>query len=53
MTTWIRVTESNSTGRPWFGSYPDKRAALSAARDALGGCVRHEGRVEVLARAVQ
>lgn len=43
----IRVTESNATGRPWFGSYPSKAAALRAAKGALGGCHKGEGRVEV------
>jgi hypothetical protein len=43
----IRVTEGNSTGRPWFGSYPSKAAAFRAAKEALGGCRKGEGRVEV------
>ena len=43
----IRVTEGNATARPWFGSYPSKAAALRAAKEALAGCRKGEGRVEV------
>ena len=43
----IRVTESNATARPWFGRYSSKTAALRAAKEALGGCHKGEGRVEV------
>lgn len=42
-----RVTEGNATARPWFGSYPSKAAAFRAAKEALAGCRRGEGRVEV------
>lgn len=45
--TWIVVTESRSTGRPWHGSYPSKAAGERAAKSALAGCVRGEGRVEL------
>lgn len=47
VTTWIRVTESNSVARPWFGSYGSKTEAERKAREALGGCRRGEGYVEL------
>lgn len=43
---WIRVNESRNT-RPWFGSYKSRAEAFRAAKEALGGCHKGEGRVDV------